>query len=210
MMKWLLKFNNGEHTYWKKVIKAKCEEEDNWMTKEVTTAYGVSVWRSIRSLCSEFKANTQMKVRNGEKTEFWKDVWHEVGKLEALYPDIYYLQKKTIVDHWTPQGWNFIFRRQLNDWEIQRVADFFNTIGQFNGLEGDRDILLWKGNRKGNFKVGYAYNWLNHTNQPQSNWPWRGIWKSKIPLKVACFVWLLAKEYVLTQDNLKKGDTIMF
>ena len=102
-----------------------------------------------------------MKVRNGEKTEFWKDASHEAGRLKALYPDIHSLvsyQQKTIVDHWTPQGWNFIFRRQLNDWEIQRVADLFNTIGQFNGLEGSQDILWWKGNLKGSFKVGCAYN----------------------------------------------------
>ena len=115
------------------------------MTKEVTILYGVSVWRSIRSPWSEFKANTQIKVRNGEKTEFWKDASHEAGRLKALYPDIHSLvsyQQKTIVDHWTPQGWNFIFRRQLNDWEIQRVADFFNTIQQFNGLEGGQDILV--------------------------------------------------------------------
>ena len=46
MMKWLWKFNHGEQTYWKEVIKAKYDEEDNWMTKEVTTAYGVSLWRS--------------------------------------------------------------------------------------------------------------------------------------------------------------------
>ena len=77
------------------------------MTKEVTTLYRVSVWRSIRSLWSEFKANTQIKVRNGEKTKFWKDDWLEAGRLEALYPDIYSLvshQQKTIVDHWTPQA----------------------------------------------------------------------------------------------------------
>ena len=49
----------------------------------MTTVYGVSVWRSIRSLWSEFKANTQIKVRNGEKTEFWKDAWNEAGRLEA-------------------------------------------------------------------------------------------------------------------------------
>ncbi|WMV33682.1 hypothetical protein MTR67_027067, partial [Solanum verrucosum] len=109
-------------------------------------------------------------------------------------------QQKTIVDHWTPQGWNFIFRRQLNDCEIQRVADFFNTTEQSNGLEGGQDILWWKGSQKGSFKVGYAYK--NHPNQPHSHW--RGIWKSEIPLKVACFVWLLAKEVVLSQDNLKR------
>jgi len=53
-----------------------------------------------------------------ERTEFWKDVWHEAGRLEVLCPDQYSLvshQQKTIVDHWTPQEWNFIFRRQSND-----------------------------------------------------------------------------------------------
>ncbi|WMV47250.1 hypothetical protein MTR67_040635, partial [Solanum verrucosum] len=69
-MKWLWKFNNEEHTYWKEITKVKYVEEDNWMTKEVTTPYGVSVWRSIRSLWLEFKANTKIKVGNGETTEF--------------------------------------------------------------------------------------------------------------------------------------------
>ena len=46
-------------------------------------------------------------MRNGEIIEFWKDVWHEAGRLEALYPYIYSLvshQQKTIVDHWTLKG----------------------------------------------------------------------------------------------------------
>ncbi|WMV33278.1 hypothetical protein MTR67_026663 [Solanum verrucosum] len=42
-----------------------------------------------------------------------------------------------------------------------------------------------------------------------SKWPWKHIWKAKIPHKVACFVWLLAKEVVLTHENLmKKGITL--
>ena len=40
MIKWLWKFNNEEQSYWKEVIKAKYEEVDNWMSKEVTTPYG--------------------------------------------------------------------------------------------------------------------------------------------------------------------------
>jgi len=96
------------------------------------------------------------------------------------------------------------FRRHLNDWEIQRVADFYNTIGPLNGLEGGQGTLWWKGNKTCIVKVNCAYNWLNNSYQLTSNWPWKGIWKSKIPLKVSCFVWLLAKEAVLTQDNLMK------
>ena len=30
------------------------------------------------------------------------------------------------------------------------------------------------------------------------------IWKAKIPYKVSCFTWLLAKHVVLTQENLMK------
>ena len=41
------------------------------------------------------------------------------------------------------------------------------------------------------------------------NWPWRQIWKTKIPLKVACFTWLLAKEAVLTHENLRKRNNIL-
>ncbi|WMV41257.1 hypothetical protein MTR67_034642 [Solanum verrucosum] len=41
------------------------------------------------------------------------------------------------------------------------------------------------------------------------NWPWRQIWKTKIPLKVACFTWLLAKEAVLTYENLRKRNNIL-
>ena len=34
------------------------------------------------------------------------------------------------------------------------------------------------------------------------------IWKAKVPLKVTCFTWLLAKEAVLTRDNLRKRNNI--
>ncbi|CAN4087625.1 unnamed protein product [Withania somnifera] len=35
-------------------------------------------------------------------------------------------------------------------------------------------------------------------------WPWKFIWKIKIPPIVSCFTWLLAKQDVLTQKNLIK------
>jgi len=74
---------------WKRVISAKYEGEDMWMTKEVTTPYGVSLWRSIRDMWDEVKSNARIKVVDGSKTRFWKDEWHEKGNLEVLFPDIY-------------------------------------------------------------------------------------------------------------------------
>ncbi|WMV42183.1 hypothetical protein MTR67_035568, partial [Solanum verrucosum] len=39
--------------------------------------------------------------------------------------------------------------------------------------------------------------------QPQT-WTGKIIWRVKIPHKVACFSWLLAREVVLTQDKLMR------
>ncbi|CAN4090749.1 unnamed protein product [Withania somnifera] len=110
---------------------------------------------------------------------------------------------------WTQEGWDITFRRQINDWKIPRAAEFFDTINQFKGTQVREDELWWQGSDKGIFKVSKAYKKLNISNQQLINWPWKNIRRVKIPYKVACFVWLLPKEAVLTQDNLmKRGITL--
>ncbi|WMV55448.1 hypothetical protein MTR67_048833, partial [Solanum verrucosum] len=81
---------------------------------------------------------------------------------------------------------------------------FFRSIDQCSGLETGQDRLQWLGNSKGIFKVGASYRKLNLQNLQLLKWRWRAIWKAKIPYKVSCFVWLLAKKAVLTQENLMK------
>jgi len=159
MMKWLWKFTKENHLLWGRVIKAKYEQEDSWMTKEVNTPYGVSLWRSIRSLWSELKTQSRIKVANGNKTRFWKDNWHEVGIMELVFPDIFNLvlhQQYTIAEMWTSDGWSLNFRRHCNDWEVQRVADFLSKLDQFPGVQAGEDHLWWQGNSKGIFKVNAA------------------------------------------------------
>ncbi|WMV13960.1 hypothetical protein MTR67_007345 [Solanum verrucosum] len=103
-MKWLWKYANDKHPLWRKVLKAKYEEENRWMTKEVISPYGVNLWRSIRALWDGFKIKTKVKVGNEEKTSFWGDDWHEMGILRNNYPNIHNLmlnQQRTIVGMWT-------------------------------------------------------------------------------------------------------------
>lgn len=42
-----------------------------------------------------------------------------------------------------------------------------------------------------------------------SLWPWKQIQKAKLPLKVACFSWLLAKEAVRRHEILRKKNIIL-
>lgn len=90
-MNWLWKYANDNQMLWERVIGAKYAVEDKWMTKKVTTPYGMSRWRSIRAEWGEVKSIFKIKVMDGNKTKFWKDVWYEEGNMESLFPDIYNL-----------------------------------------------------------------------------------------------------------------------
>jgi hypothetical protein len=43
----------------------------------------------------------------------------------------------------------------------------------------------------------------------QSTFPWNSIWKVKVPLRVAFFVWTATLGKILTLDNLRKRNIIV-
>lgn len=46
-------------------------------------------------------------------------------------------------------------------------------------------------------------NSLKHDDNLTLKWPWKHIWRTKIPYKVACFVCLVVKQACLTLDKLQ-------
>ncbi|WMV11984.1 hypothetical protein MTR67_005369 [Solanum verrucosum] len=84
---------------------------------------------------------------------------------------------------WSPQGWNFLFRRAINDWEIERIAALFQILNTFPGTSNEPDKPIWKFQWKGVFTVKSCY-WSSNAGQRRNRiWPWKLIWKIKIPLK---------------------------
>ena len=59
---------------------------------------------------------------------------------------------------WSEQGWNFSFRRLLNDWEIGRVAEMIQTLDDFKGTNLEVDVMIWKHNHDGMLSVNRLYN----------------------------------------------------
>ncbi|WMV25769.1 hypothetical protein MTR67_019154 [Solanum verrucosum] len=165
-LKWLWRYSQEPQAYWGKVIKAIYGVENKWMTNEVSTPYGVSLWRSIRILWPFLRNNTAVRVGNGSKTSFWEDNWLGHASLKNLFPE--------------------------------------RALAEFKGTKNEVDRLWWNKDNKGMYKVNSAYKFLNKGGQQPPNWPWKQIWKTKTPFKVACFTWLLAREAVLTQENLNK------
>ncbi|KAG5626406.1 hypothetical protein H5410_011624 [Solanum commersonii] len=54
--------------------------------------------------------------------------------------------------------------------------------------ENEVDRLWWNKDSKGMYKVNSAYKFLNKGGQQPPNWPWKQIWKTKTPFKVAFYL----------------------
>jgi len=144
----------------------------------------------FRILWPFLRNNTTVRVGNGSKTSFWEDKWLGHASLKNLFPELYVLavhQQMSVADSWTQQGWNIHFRRNFNDWEIETVTEFFRALAEFKGTKNKVDRLWWNKDSKGMYKVNLAYKFLNKGGQQPPNWPWKQIWKTKTPFKVACF-----------------------
>ncbi|KAG5622081.1 hypothetical protein H5410_007299 [Solanum commersonii] len=186
MMKWLWKFASAENSLWKEVIAAKYGMRDKWMTTKVTSPYGSSAWRSISDLWDLVLERSYCKVGNGRKVVFWMDKWCGQVPLSQRFPDLYDLcqmQQATVAELWNDQGWNLHFRRNLNDWEMCRITEFLVTLPQFSNLSEEEDSLVWNVGSKGCFTVNSAYEDLNTVGIEEVEWPWKMIWKTKIPYK---------------------------
>ncbi|WMV47891.1 hypothetical protein MTR67_041276 [Solanum verrucosum] len=207
MLKWLWRLAADDQGLWKKIIIARYGREEPWTTQAVKTPYEKGLWRTIRNQWPKMWGNSVIKVGNGRKTMFWNDIWVGQTPLRQQFPDIYNLNQQklaTISEVKNAQGWNLSFRRLLNDREVGRMIQFYNTLEQAKSLNFEEDKLLWSLDKDGKFRVKAAYKMLNISTETKEWWPWKMIWKGKIPHKVACFTWLVASQAVLTQDNLMK------
>ncbi|WMV52983.1 hypothetical protein MTR67_046368, partial [Solanum verrucosum] len=196
-----------EFALWKEVIQLKYEMADHWTTRMVTDTYGINLWRSIRNLWPKLRENSSIRTEDDRKVLFWEDKWLDQAPLRDTFNDIYTLnqqQRVTVAEVWSNQGWNLSFRRPFNDWEILRLVEFYSKLEQFKGTSTDQDRLEWKGHSQSSFSVKGAYKKFNPYDNQIEDWPWKLIWKVKIPYKVSCFTWLVAKQAVLTQENLMK------
>ncbi|WMV40904.1 hypothetical protein MTR67_034289 [Solanum verrucosum] len=201
LLKWLWRLATDDQSLWKDTIFARYGKEGSWTTKEVNTPYGVGLWRTIRNQWPGIWSNSVINVGNGRKTLFWNDIWMGQTPLRQQFPDIYILNQQkmaAIVEVKNEQGWNLIFRRFLNDLEMERLTQFYNTLEQAKNLTCEEDKLTWKLEKDGKFKVKSAYKLLYISTETKELWPWKMIWKGKIPHKVAYFTWLVARQSVLT------------
>ena len=106
---------------------------------------------------------------------------------------------------WIPKGgtvrvWDLRFYSAFEDWELAVSYSLLQLI-QTRISPGDRsDTLCWWLKGDGKFDTRSYYHAIR--GDSNSLFPWKGVWKPKIPRRVAFFLWTATHGRILTLDNL--------
>jgi hypothetical protein len=160
-----------------------------------------------------FSSHIRLIPGDGSRISFWGEVWCGSSPLKEAFPGLYSLacnKEASIADNLDlssgSQQWNVTFMRSLNDWEVEDLAPFYSLLYS-STLNGGVDKIWWVPNRKGKFEVKSFYNILiSNVSVP---FPWKSIWRTKAPPRVAFFVWSAALGKILTMDNLRKKNMVL-
>ena len=98
--------------------------------------------------------------------------------------------------------WSPNFLRTLNDWEIEEVERFLQTLCDQNFSPSSKDKLLLKDVREKGFSVKIMYKGLDPS--PAIEFPYRSVWNPVVPPKIGFFAWEATWGKVLLLDQLKR------
>lgn len=120
---------------------------------------------------------TKVEVGDGSKTSFWDDKWNGSVPMKQLHPELFTLcqhQQATVATMKADKDGICFLRRNLQDWEIDKVAEFQDSVGSFSNVTETEDLLVWQNDTKCQFSVNSVYKELNKNGQ-EMEWPWKII-----------------------------------
>ena len=200
---------------WRRVIEVKYGNDwGGWCTKKVTSAYGVSLWRHITSGWMSFSKLLLYDVGDGTRVKFWKHVWCGDRTLQEAFPELYCISRtndSSVAEDMCWFGgrihWDAKFCRPPQDWEQELFDLFMDMVYSSTVLGLGPDQVCWKPARSRGFEVRRFY--LSCYPPTLLSFPWRMIWKSKVPPRVAFFSWSTSLGKILTTDNLHKRRVLV-
>jgi zinc-binding in reverse transcriptase len=114
----------------------------------------------------------------------------------TVHPEI------TVVNAYKNDILTIDFRRQLVGNYLQEWINLHNLVGILHLNPLENDICVWRWHSSGFFSVHSFYEWLDFGGVVSQEYDI--VWKSKIPLKIKIFMWLVRRKRILTKDQLLK------
>ena len=177
LSKWHWRFPSKDKSLGKRVISSKYGvEEGDWSSREGRDVYGMGLWKQIKKEAAEWWELCQFSLG---------DVRCALEPLKITFPNLYIM-----ADCWDLEGvaggWNLIFLKSFNDWELDQVYSLLNALLSSRVQLEVHDRLVWEVSKDGLFSVKLYYNVLE-INRVEL-FPSKMVWNSCIPKKVSFFL----------------------
>jgi len=174
----------------------------------------VGLWKNIRKGWSLLCSHTRLMLGNGSRIRSGDDVWCGKVPLKEAFPVLYDIacdKDAHVADHLVVVSgsyqWDVSFFLAAHDWEVDVLASFFSFRYSTKVNCDGEDQLWWSPSHKRKFDVRSFYKAL--ACKEAIHFPWKSIWRTKVPLKVAFFAWTAAQGKIFTLDNLRKKRVIV-
>ncbi|RVW96954.1 DNA-directed RNA polymerase III subunit 2 [Vitis vinifera] len=157
----------------------------------------------------EFSKFTRFVVGDGDRIRFWDDLWWGDQTLGTQYPRLLSVVTdknapiSSILGYSRPFSWNFNFRRNLTDSEIEDLESLMRSLDRLHISPSVPDKRSWSISPLGLFTVKSFFLALSQYSESPPVFPTKFVWNSQVPFKVKSFVWLVAHKKLNTNDLLQ-------
>nr|GEU77497.1 RNA-directed DNA polymerase, eukaryota [Tanacetum cinerariifolium] len=203
LFKWVWRYISGDSSLWCRFIKAMHD-----ITLSKTSKFRFSNWITIvrevfriKDCVVDLLSHCHLRVGNGLRTKFWKDLWIGDTRLCALFPRIYALE--TGKDCSVAEKLHSVspsLRRAVRGGAKASQLDLLQESIQNVILSNMDDRWTWDFNGEGVFRVKDVHFRLDEFFLLKAAIVTR--WVKYIPIKVNIFVWKLFLDHLPTRDNL--------
>jgi hypothetical protein len=188
--------------------------EGGWCSTMPTGTHGVGLWKFIRAGWDKFSRMLKFEVGDGTRVRFWDDVWCTDGSLKEAYPELFRIARNKdacVADNFQRQGdsihWEVTFSRLAQDWEMESFLSFLKIFYSVTITGIGEDKVCWLPSKAHIFQVKSYYD--TFTCKREGWFPWKSIWKAKVPPRVAFFTWTAALGRILTAENLRRRHIML-
>ena len=149
----------------------------------------------------------------GDSVQFWHHNWCSSLPLKLLYPELFSIARDREASVAallsTRNGalhWDINFLRNIQDWELESLCSFMDVVYSLRIDGTGVDKFCWNSSVSLGFSVKSYYRCLS---PPPLTFPWKSLWKTKVPPRVAFFTWTAVLGKLPTIDNLRKRGMVL-